>query len=245
MNICFHTIKLKSGLEKKSFLLDSNILERVEIISNKYEIVFLTRFWELLQKYITEIQSSFDEKQCFEMSIMRLCYVSLLPTPFEVLQEEKKKEYNDSNNETIKEKKPQNKNIKDQIHENTDNLARNLKFEPDKSSSFDIKSFESQIEKFKTLTNLIELESEMQTAYHLRNSFRLNSLAEINSDKKIGEIHLESISKKIDSKNILWNATKIIEKKTGKDGFSHYQVKKVKNLLVNMTKRRILKLLKK
>ena len=55
----------------------------------------------------------------------------------------------------------------------------------------------------------------MQTVYHLRNSFKLNSLAEINSDKKIGEIQLESINKKIDSKNILWNATKIIEKKTG------------------------------
>ena len=57
------------------------------MISKKYQIVFLTRFWELLQKYVTEIQSSFDEKQCFEMTVMRLCYVSLLPTPFEVLQE--------------------------------------------------------------------------------------------------------------------------------------------------------------
>ena len=68
MNICFHTIKLKSGLEKQSFILDSNVLERVEVISNKYQIVFLTRFWELLQKYVSEIQSSFDEKQCFEMT---------------------------------------------------------------------------------------------------------------------------------------------------------------------------------
>ena len=54
--------------EKKTFLLDSNVLERVEVISNKYQIIFLTRFWELLQKYVTEIQSSFDEKQCFEMT---------------------------------------------------------------------------------------------------------------------------------------------------------------------------------
>ena len=91
MNICFHTIKLKSGLEKKTLILDSNVLERLEVISNKYQIVFLTRFWELLQKYVNEIQSSFDEKQCFEMTIMRLCYVSLLPTPFEVLQENSKK----------------------------------------------------------------------------------------------------------------------------------------------------------
>ena len=216
MNICFHTMKLKSGLDKKTFLLDSVTLERVEVISNKYQIVFLTRFWELLQKYVNELQSSFDEKQCFEMIIMRLCYVSLLPTPFEALQEiSKNKDIND-NNELANKVGSQNRDITSKNIENKDNLARNLNVQPNKSSSLDTKSFDSQIKKFKTLTNLIELESEMQTAYHLRNSFKLNSLVEINSDKKIGEIQLEAINKKLDSKNILWNATKIIERKTGK-----------------------------
>ena len=216
MNICFHTMKLKNGLDKKTLLLDSGTLERVEIISNKYQVVFLTRFWELLQKYVNELQSSFDEKQCFEMIIMRLCYVSLLPTPFEALQEiSKNKDIND-NNELTNKVEFQNRNITSKNIENKDNLARNLNVQPNKSSSLDIKSFDSQIKKFKTLTNLIELESEMQTAYHLRNSFKLNSLVEINSDKKIGEIQLEAINKKLDSKNILWNATKIIERKTGK-----------------------------
>ena len=216
MNICFHTMKLKSGFDKKTFLLDSGTLERVEIISNKYQIVFLTRFWELLQKYVNELQNSFDEKQCFEMIIMRLCYVSLLPTPFEALQEiSKNKDINDNNDLTNK-VGYQNRDITSKNIENKDNLARSLNVQPNKSSSLDIKSFDSQIKKFKTLTNLIELESEMQTAYHLRNSFKLNSLVEINSDKKIGEIQLEAINKKLDSKNILWNATKIIERKTGK-----------------------------
>ena len=216
MNICFHTMKLKSGLDKKTFLLDSVTLERVEVISNKYQIVFLTRFWELLQKYVSELQKSFDEKQCFEMIIMRLCYVSLLPTPFEALQEiSKNKDIND-NNELANKVGSQNRDITSKNIENKDNLARNLNVQPNKSSSLDTKSFDSQIKKFKTLTNLIELESEMQTAYHLRNSFKLNSLVEINSDKKIGEIQLEAINKKVDSKNILWNATKIIERKTGK-----------------------------
>ena len=216
MNICFHTMKLKSGLDKKTLLLDSGTLERVEIISNKYQVVFLTRFWELLQKYVNELQSSFDEKQCFEMIIMRLCYVSLLPTPFEALQEiSKNKDIND-NNELTNKVGYQNRDITSKNIENKDNLARNLNVQPNKSSSIDIKSFDGQIKKFKTLTNLIELDSEMQTAYHLRNSFKLNSLVEINSDKKIGEIQLEAINKKLDSKNILWNATKIIERKTGK-----------------------------
>ena len=216
MNICFHTMKLKSGLDKKTFLLDSGTLERVEIISNKYQIVFLTRFWELLQKYVNELQNSFDEKQCFEMIIMRLCYVSLLPTPFEALQEISKNKDINNNNELTNKVGSQNRDITSKNIENKDNLARNLNVQPNKSSSLDIKSFDSQIKKFKALTNLIELESEMQIAYHLRNSFKLNSLVEINSDKKIGEIQLEAINKKLDSKNILWNATKIIERKTGK-----------------------------
>ena len=216
MNICFHTMKLKSGLDKKTFLLDSGTLERVEIISNKYQVVFLTRFWELLQKYVNELQSSFDEKQCFEMIIMRLCYVSLLPTPFEALQEISKNKDINNNNELTNKVGSQNRDITSKNIENKDNLARNLNVQPNKSSSLDIKSFDSQIKKFKALTNLIELESEMQIAYHLRNSFKLNSLVEINSDKKIGEIQLEAINKKLDSKNILWNATKIIERKTGK-----------------------------
>ena len=216
MNICFHTMKLKSGLDKKTLLLDSGTLERVEIISNKYQVVFLTRFWELLQKYVNELQSSFDEKQCFEMIIMRLCYVSLLPTPFEALQEISKNKDINNNNELTNKVGSQNRDITSKNIENKDNLARSLNVQPNKSSSLDIKSFDSQIKKFKALTNLIELESEMQIAYHLRNSFKLNSLVEINSDKKIGEIQLEAINKKLDSKNILWNATKIIERKTGK-----------------------------
>ena len=244
MNICFHTIKLKSGLEKKTFLLDSNVLERVEVISNKYQIVFLTRFWELLQKYVTEIQSSFDEKQCFEMTIMRLCYVSLLPTPFEVLQENSKKEYNSNNNEMIKKKESQKENTNDKSYENIDNLARNLNFQSNESSSQDIISFDSQIKKFKTLTNLIEHESEMQIAYHLRNSFKLNSLAEINSEKKIGEIELESINKKIDSKNILWNATKIIEKKTGQRWIFSLSSKKGKKSISEYDKEKDIEVIK-
>ena len=52
---------------------------------------FIIRFWELMQKYMNELSDVFDEKQCFEMIIMRLCYVSLIPTPFEVLKEKKMK----------------------------------------------------------------------------------------------------------------------------------------------------------
>ena len=50
-----------------------------------FEMDFITRFWELMQRYLNELSDTFDEKQCFEMAIMRICYISLIPTPFEVL----------------------------------------------------------------------------------------------------------------------------------------------------------------
>ena len=84
----------------------------------------------------------------------------------------------------------------------------------------------------------------MQIAYHLRNSFKLNSLAEINSEKKIGEIELESINKKIDSKNILWNATKIIEKKTGQRWIFSLSSKKGKKSISEYDKEKDIEVIK-
>ena len=84
----------------------------------------------------------------------------------------------------------------------------------------------------------------MQIAYHLRNSFKLNSLAEINSKKKIGEIELESINKKIDSKNILWNATKIIEKKTGQRWIFSLSSKKGKKSISEYDKEKDIEVIK-
>ena len=55
-------------------------------MSEDLEMDFIVRFWELMQKYINELSDVFDEKQCFEMIVMRLCYASLIPTPFEVLR---------------------------------------------------------------------------------------------------------------------------------------------------------------
>ena len=41
------------------------------ICTDTYEMDFIIRFWELMQKYINELSDVFDEKQCFEMIIMR------------------------------------------------------------------------------------------------------------------------------------------------------------------------------
>jgi len=82
MSFTYHSMRIKSGIDDKNSILDSKSFEMIKSISNEYEMDFLVRFWELIQKYINEINRCFDEKQCFEMMIMRLCYVSLIPTPF-------------------------------------------------------------------------------------------------------------------------------------------------------------------
>ena len=88
MDFTYQCMRIKSGIDNKSSVMDSKSFEMIKSISNEYEMDFLVRFWELIQKYINEINRCFDEKQCFEMMIMRLCYVSLIPTPFELLKEQ-------------------------------------------------------------------------------------------------------------------------------------------------------------
>ena len=87
MNLTYHSMRIKSEVDIESLHLDKKILETVEFVAKNFEMDFLIRFWELMQKYINEINNCFDEKQFFEMTIMRLCFISLVPTPFELLKE--------------------------------------------------------------------------------------------------------------------------------------------------------------
>ena len=87
MNYMYHVIRVKAGIDLKTAYLESDVNETIKYIFENFEMDFMIRFWELLQKYMNEINKCFDEKQCFEMIIMRLCYVSLIPTPFDLLKE--------------------------------------------------------------------------------------------------------------------------------------------------------------
>ena len=69
----------------------------------------------------------------------------------------------------------------------------------------------SELERFKSIVDNIELHSEMQISHHLRNSFKLVSLTD---NKNVREIELESISDNQDSKKILWKASKLINEIT-------------------------------
>ena len=207
-------MRIKSEVDIESLYLDKKSLETVEFIAKNFEMDFLIRFWELMQKYLNEINNCFDEKQFFEMTIMRLCFISLTPTPFELIKEngsikneDKIKieakdimESNVSENQTTKSKDA------DTI-ETHSNLALDPKNQrlPRQEKKIDLTM--KNLARFKKIVDKIETKSEMQIAHHLRASFKLVAMKDNNNIK---EIELENIADNKESKKILWKASKLI-----------------------------------
>ncbi len=216
MSYMYQVIKMKAGLDLKLSNSDLDMNEALKEIKTNYEMDFMVRFWELFQKYTNEINKCFDEKQCFEMIIMRLCYASIIPTPFELLKKTESSPKKDASNfesDVSKEKKIKTLNVK-QV-ENTEQASKtNLAIDrnTDATTSLENSQKFKNIRKFKLLIDKIEKNSEMLISYHLRNSFKLVSLSE---NESVKEIELESISNNNDSKKILWQATNLINKITG------------------------------
>ena len=133
-----------------------------------------------MQKYLNELSDTFDEKQCFEMAIMRICYISLIPTPFEVLikKEENQNKLSDERNISLSTKENENE-ISTENGSNllNTNLALNKYIPaPDKKNK---NNEETELKKFSKLVDFLEEKSEMLIAYHLKNSFRLVSFSEL------------------------------------------------------------------
>ena len=217
MTYSYNLATLKSGVKNSNDFLDSKTNERLKKISEIYEMDFITRFWELMQRYLNELSDTFDEKQCFEMTIIRICYVSLIPTPFEVLKKTSTVKTEVSIDEKKKNDFKDNENT-DRAQSNhhrssNDNLALKKKIvEPNLSSN----DHTNDLEKFSNIVQLIEDNSEMLIAYHLRHSFRLVSFTEFIGDKPVFNVELEGVSANEESKNILWKASKLLTNLTKK-----------------------------
>jgi len=221
MDMTYHTMRIKIKLDEKNNILDSKTLDTLKSASEKYPIDFLTRFWELMQKYINEIQRCFDEKQFFEVSIMRLCYVNLIPTPFELLEESNKEKFEHKNvNETNFKKNESTPtelrtNISNEYKKNNNQNNLAVKSEIQTVENIEIDSKDkaelNSMLKFKSLIDQIEDQSEMMVSYHLKNSFKLVRLTE---NENVREIELENVSNNNDVKKILWNASKLLNKVT-------------------------------
>ena len=216
MKLTYNLALIKSKFENSYDLFDSKSIDRLKKLSEKFEMDFLTRFWEVMQRYLNELSDTFDEKQCFEMAIMRMCYISLIPTPFEALI---KKEDNKKRLEEIEENQQSSQNNDSQITQKktSEIVNNNLALKKDLLDQNKIsKNSESNLKKFTKLVEFLEKKSEMLVAYHLRNSFRLVSYSELDGNKDAFHIELENIGANEEAQSILWKASKILGKLTNK-----------------------------
>ena len=154
---------------------------------------FLTRFWEVMQRYLNELSETFDEKQCFEMTIMRMCYISLTPTPFEALikKEDEKKKI-----EEIREISQSTQNNDSQINQkNSSDLPKNnLALKKDLLDQNEIsKNNESILKKFTELVEFLENNSEISRLSPTK-FFRLVRF-ELEGNKEAFHIELENIER--------------------------------------------------
>ncbi len=258
MNLSYNLALIKSGIKSKTQYISEPIIKQLDEFTDTYEMDFIIRFWELMQKYMNELSDVFDEKQCFEMIIMRLCYASLIPTPFEVLNQKKdekdliikKIELSDRNHIDSRENIKSNK-IENDSNFSTDNLAREQN-EILQSKEIRPKG-ELELEKFSKLVNLIEKKSEMVVAYHLKHSFRLVSFKEPKKDNSAGNIELENIENNSEAEKTLWKASKILEtitkkrwilsisNKNGSKTLSELEKEKNQELIDSLKKEEIIK----
>ena len=228
---------IKSGVQKNIQNLNPELIQKLQTLSENYEMDFIIRFWELNQKFLNELSDVFDEKQCFEMVIMRLCYASLLPTPFEIINKIEKK----NNNKDISRISAVNENIqpKDK-NESISNFGNNVliqdnlleKIEKNLEKN-DGDSQEVKLKKFSELIKIIEDQSEVMVAYYLKNSFRLVEFLEPGDGKTAGNIELENIDNSSESKKIYGKLPIYLKKLQKKDGFCPFLVKKVSSLFKN------------
>jgi len=211
MSLAYNLSLVKSGIKNTSEFFDEQSSKKLEDISKNFEMDFIIRFWELMQKYVNELTDVFNEKQCFEMIIMRLCYASLLPTPFEVIKKKSDIQSLKKNGEILEDNKlDQSKNMNLNSSADgviNDNLAREKNIPKESTEN----NKEVELKKFSEVVSLIEKQSEMLVAYHLKNSFRLVSFSEPKSQTSVGNIELQSINDNHESKKILWSASKTLE----------------------------------
>ena len=207
LNIIFQISKYKSLNEfEDNFISDEEKKKYIELAKN-FEMDFLIRLWELMQKYFRELTTAIDQKQYFEMSMIRLCYVSLLPTPFE----------SKTGKFEIEKTRPKN-NQSDNLELQTENnLALNVQPITDKNKEEDNGiNIESQMDKFCELINELEANGDLILSHKIKSNFRLVSLRCHNEKNIHGEIELENFKQIKLEDNELWKLTKKIQEITKK-----------------------------
>ena len=224
MNLLYYIARVKTDFSKNEIGLNQFALNKIIAYSKKIEMDVIMRLWELMQKYFDEINKSYDQKKSFEMSIIRLCFVAHIPTPFEYtkknIDDSKSKEVsvpiNDSDVKNEKNKSQNQENEEKEKFKSYENLALQPKtLMNDKSEKIKKDKEISMLFEYEKLVNKIEKMSEFFISHHLIHNFKIVSLKlpEDNNDR--GILELQNILEKSIKENILWKVSKALEEATG------------------------------
>ena len=238
-NTIYYVSRLKIEYDSSNLGLNEFEIKSLLKFSEKMEMDIIIRLWELMQKYFEELYNSYDQRKSFEMIVIRLCYVSLIPTPFEVINEKKeinvkdyssslkKKQINDKSNESNilqTESKTFNQNlVTEQKIEN--NLAIQPKIE-NKNIKSNISTQRSKINsniptsnlineelitKFESIIEILELKKQFYICHQLINNYRVVSLYFPKKINENGVLELQNIDSTKINNDILWKISKFLE----------------------------------
>lgn len=186
IRIFYYVGRMKSEFDEAELGITEFEMKVFKNFSELLDMDIIIRFWELGQKYYTEIDNTFDQKQCFEMIVIRLCFMSMIPTPFETIS----KNFED----------------KKQIQEKDETKTKNLNVSE--------KVQDEEISKFKTIIKILEENSELFLSHQLTNNFELSSIKLPSENNGKGFLELKNLNQLKSKENLLWKISKSLEKLT-------------------------------
>ena len=216
LNITYQITRIKC-----SNTIDDTSLTDYELGEYRYFAKFLDmdvllRLYEFMEKYFSELSNAFDQKKSFEMTVMRLCYIILLPSPFESEKNKLPKENLFESGSDKKKKNEKSINEKENKMENKLASTSDDKNHNIKDCDYNLDSSEKEkFKKFSELVSIIESQGDLVLAHKLKNNFKLISIKD-NEKNKPCELELENFKNEKIKSSQLWELSKMLESATKK-----------------------------
>ncbi|MDC3091456.1 DNA polymerase III subunit gamma/tau [Rickettsiales bacterium] len=212
LNIIYYTARFKSEFSEEDINLNEYEISIFKKYAKNLDMDVVIRFWETMQRYFDELIKSFDQRKSFEMIVIRLCYISLLPTPFEALNKKEEIVESKIQNNVL----PKNRISRDFLQKN--NLAE--KKDPVINNEIENKAKtvslgKGSLKKFEKLVDMIEKKSEFMISHQLINNFKLVSIKLPEENGNTGILDLKNLFEIKAQDNILWKVSKILKDITG------------------------------
>ena len=175
-----------------------NIVRLKSIIEDE-SVKSLSRYWQMILKATNEIKNFSKPLSALEMAVIRMCYISDLPTPDEIIKKIESKDISPTEKKTLKSK---SKSSVSMISGSSE------KKEPDESLIEEVLTKRSP-EDFHEIIQLARIHKDVRMQYELENNVSLVSFAK----EKI-EINIlkgsESIASDLSKKLFEWTEKKWI-----------------------------------